>query len=340
MGRKVILRADGNQQIGLGHVYRLLALAEMLYENYYLIFAIRKPEPFLADLIKNTCHKLHVLPAYNYVLPDERSISEEIPFDLADVLKGDEIVVTDGYWFGINFQKAVKDIGCKLVCIDDLAEAEFVADVVINHAPGLDHSIYKSVAPHTKLCVGLDYMILRPEFFRPRAKARLEVTRILICFGGSDTKHLTFDYASKILVLDPASCLQIVYSQAFSQEQKELLVMLHKKWPSRVNLYHSLNANELVEIIDSCSHAVVSASTISLEVVARGLTPIIGYYVSNQRHIYDGLIKLQLASGLEDLNDANEIDSKLAAYLKNRNFRAIDSTLNSENNILRLIRSL
>ena len=39
----------------------------------------------------------------------------------------------------------------------------FVADVVINHAPGLDSSQYQT-EDHTQLCLGLSYSYLDPSF--------------------------------------------------------------------------------------------------------------------------------------------------------------------------------
>jgi spore coat polysaccharide biosynthesis predicted glycosyltransferase SpsG len=53
--RKVILRADGNSEIGLGHVYRSLALAEMLNEDFETVFLIKKPLKELKRTILQTC---------------------------------------------------------------------------------------------------------------------------------------------------------------------------------------------------------------------------------------------------------------------------------------------
>ena len=47
MKPKIYIRADGNSGIGLGHVIRSLALAEMLKEDFNCIFATR----FLTDHI-------------------------------------------------------------------------------------------------------------------------------------------------------------------------------------------------------------------------------------------------------------------------------------------------
>ena len=43
-----------------------------------------------------------------------------------------KIVVLDGYHFDTNYQTKIKQKGCKLVCIDDLHDKHFVADIIIH----------------------------------------------------------------------------------------------------------------------------------------------------------------------------------------------------------------
>ena len=50
---KVYIRADGNSEIGLGHVIRSLALAEMLKDEFCCIFVTR----FLTDYINTEACK-------------------------------------------------------------------------------------------------------------------------------------------------------------------------------------------------------------------------------------------------------------------------------------------
>ena len=38
MKKKILFRADGNSEIGLGHLYRLFSLVEMLKDNFKFIF--------------------------------------------------------------------------------------------------------------------------------------------------------------------------------------------------------------------------------------------------------------------------------------------------------------
>ena len=40
--KKIIFRADGNSNIGLGHLYRLFALAEIYKDHYECVFVTKK----------------------------------------------------------------------------------------------------------------------------------------------------------------------------------------------------------------------------------------------------------------------------------------------------------
>ena len=88
-------------------------------------------------------------------------------------------------YYATEYQQQIKDKGCKLVCIDDIHDKHYVADVVINHAPGLDKNNF-SVEPYTKLCLGLDYVLLRKPFLEKPIAANKEIkyNKVFICFGG------------------------------------------------------------------------------------------------------------------------------------------------------------
>jgi spore coat polysaccharide biosynthesis predicted glycosyltransferase SpsG len=124
MKRKVIFRADAGQNIGYGHFIRSLALADMLRNDFDILFATVNPTDYQKAELAKVCPFI--------------GFKEETHFnDFRYFLKGNEIVVLDNYFFTTDYQKAIKEKGCKLVCIDDMHDKHYVADVVINH--GLDN---------------------------------------------------------------------------------------------------------------------------------------------------------------------------------------------------------
>jgi len=154
--RKVILRADGNQKIGMGHFVRTLALGEMLKNDFYCVYATQKPTDYQKREVNDVCKEIIELPD---------NLSHFIQF--LDYLEGNEIVVLDNYYFDTDYQQEIKNKGCKLVCIDDMHDKHYLADVVINHAEGLNENDF-SREGYTKLFRGLNYALLRSPFFETR----------------------------------------------------------------------------------------------------------------------------------------------------------------------------
>ncbi|MGI8584322.1 MAG: UDP-2,4-diacetamido-2,4,6-trideoxy-beta-L-altropyranose hydrolase [Chitinophagaceae bacterium] len=296
--RKVVLRADGNSQIGLGHVYRLLALAEMLKKDYECVFAINNPDEFVLNEIKKSCSSyISFKDKIRYQMPDLVEAGDEIQFDLGEYLCGTEIVVTDGYLFGEKYQLSVKATGAKLVSIDDLAVNHFFGDAVINHAPGIDRSIY-NIEPSTLLLTGLDYAMLRQAFFKPFAQKNNSERNAFISLGGSDYFHYTKKIVQFLLQDESFKTLYVLTSSSFGSKLLSDLDEM-KSSSAKINLHHNLSADELVNVMDKCTHAFVAASTILIESYSRGLKCFTGYYVENQKFVYNGFITQHLALGLD-----------------------------------------
>src|SRR5690606_17963227 len=88
-------------------------------------------------------------------------------------LTGKEIVVLDHYGLDSNYQQKIKERGSKLVCIDDQHDKDFLADLVINHSPGVAYQDYRTPA-FTQFALGPDFALLRPPFLsRAKKKANL-----------------------------------------------------------------------------------------------------------------------------------------------------------------------
>lgn len=291
MKDKVILRADGSTKIGFGHIYRLIALVEILHNDFDCTMVSHEPHQFLLDIVQSRSMSFVKVDSIDYPSPDNRKIGDEIPFDMDHILTGDEIVVTDGYWFGPNYQKRIKEKGCKLVCVDDLAELKFTCDVIINHSPGAYQLNYK-YEQYTRLCLGLEYLLIRSVFLnKPKESVPHKIRRIFISVGGSDQYGFTPKLIEACIpVIDKDDKVFVLMTQSFQQETRTAIESLAKHETS-VELVENLGGVDLCELLDSCTHAIVPSSTIALEAIARGLKPLVGYYVNNQTNMFKGIIE-------------------------------------------------
>jgi UDP-2,4-diacetamido-2,4,6-trideoxy-beta-L-altropyranose hydrolase len=291
--KRVILRADGNSYIGLGHVIRCLSLVEILQLEYDCAFAIREPDTSLLAQIKAICSDVIILPLCS---SDEASLFfEEIElfWERAD------LVVLDGYGFDTMYQAILKEKGVVTVCVDDTHATHFVADAVLNH--GLpDRKLY-SVEPYTKVYLGPKYSLLRRPFresaSKPRSLSKGNV--VFLCFGGADPMNLTTRYLGYLMAMPIWDRIHVVTGSAF-QHIDDLNGLLNNT--DKVKWHRNISAQALAELIVASKVAIVPGSTIALECAAVGIGLLCGYYVQNQVHIAHALCSKKMAHALLDMN--------------------------------------
>lgn len=274
--KTVVIRADGDSTIGLGHIMRCISLAEMISENHEVIFYALNPTVTVLNLIREYGFKCFAL-------------KEELHFFKS--LSGTELVILDGYNFDESYQAVIKSKGCRLICIDDLASQSFVSDIILNHAPGIRANKYKA-SSDTKFLLGTEYALLRPIFLR-QAKIKREYkdfSDLVICFGGADPLNLTLRVISLASKYSVFKKITVVTGNAY-QHSSELIEYINDK--EHIYHLHSLNQEELLKCFTSASMGIVPASGILFEAIACKLPVLSGCYTKNQEIIYKGFKELE-----------------------------------------------
>lgn len=297
-----------------------MSLAQMIEEHYDIIFVCKALPEIIVKEIKNYKFKLVILV-------------HEMEF-LSSICN-DEIVVLDGYNFDFDYHKAVKESCFKLICIDDIHKQKFIADLIINHAPGISESDYNA-ASNTKFALGLEFALLRPLFLNQAViKRKIEkLNTVLICFGGADEINLTKKVLQDIVDISHFTELIIITGSAYKHIRD---LENYIKDNERVTHVNHANQSEMLKLMLKADLAIVPASGILVEVMAVGCIPITGYYADNQVNIYNGYKKLNAIVDAGDLRnmDIREIIKNLN-ILKHKNFIDGKSGLR----IVKMIKSL
>jgi UDP-2,4-diacetamido-2,4,6-trideoxy-beta-L-altropyranose hydrolase len=282
---KVIFRADGGSEIGLGHVVRSLALAEMLY-NFECVFAIQNPGMHLKAQIENVCSQIIELPVLS-------KNDKNFVFELAPYLTGKEIVVLDGYAFATEYQNVIKAKGCMLVCIDDIHAYHFVADVVINHAGGVKEEDY-STEPYTQCFLGPQYALLRPPFLKCKTSDAQDksLKNILINMGGADPDNATCDVISEVRKCLFFDQIHVVTGAAYKY-QKELSDIV--AMDDRIIRHTAINAEQMASLMQCCGVCVCPPSSVSLEYSTINGLLLLKQIADNQAEIKSYLTGMGLA---------------------------------------------
>ena len=280
MKQKILFRADAGQSIGYGHFIRTLALADMLKEDFDCVFCTQEPTEYQVGEMEKVCRYM-ALPA------------DDSKFQLfLDALKGDEIVVLDNYFYTTDYQKEIKSKGCKLVCIDDMHDMHYVADVVVNH--GFAKVCDFSKESYTKLCLGPQYALLRLPFLNSTESKERDYNW-MVCFGGSDENNFTGKTIERLLVKEPPKGIVAVVGDAYRYREE-----LEKKG---VAVRSRQSAPQMADLFRSASNVVCSASSVCYEAMACGCKVFAGYYVDNQQDFYENLAKRQCIIPLGNLNE-------------------------------------
>jgi len=310
--KKIFIRVDGNNIVGYGHLFRCIALAEMLKHIFEITFIEKDSNEFASlQLQKITSNVIHIK---NCSIDDEASLITNT------IVNHSSIFVLDGYQYTSEYQKTIKNSGATLVCIDDLHNIHFYADVIINQASGVTQNQYKS-EPHTQFCLGFNWIIQRTSFIESSIQKRQinQIETVFFTLGGGPI----FNVATKILLaLDEIHQVKrIVFlkgsKDVFEKDIKPFVISTSKQF----EIYEGLNDKELSALMKTCDIAICPASVVCLEACSVGIGIYAGYTADNQIDNYNGLVINNLVFELNDLisSSKEEIKERITQKLSIQN---------------------
>lgn len=303
--RRIVFRADGNAQIGLGHVYRSLAMAEMLEEDFELVFASVSPMDELKHTILGICDRCIELKRQS----DEANVDGLLPF-----IQEDDIVVLDGYHFDGSYQQTIREHCYKVVSIDDMHQGHFYSDYVINHCGALDPDIYDT-EPYTKLLLGEKYALLRPEFLEAaRNKIKRDPERtdtLFVSMGGSDVHNLTAKILESVETMSIFSTVNVVIGAANDHYN---MIKLFADRDKRIQIHRNLSGGAMCDLMKASDVAIAPGSGIALEVCAVGMGFLTGYYTDNQKDVVNWLDKTGCALNIGNM--VARTSSEIQGFIK------------------------
>lgn len=284
--QKVFLRADASEKIGYGHFIRTLALADMLKDEYDCTFFTQTPNDFQKEEVRNVC-SLVELPA------------DDTKFGIfLNCLTGEEIVFLDNYFYTSDYEKSIKDKGCKLISIGT-NDRHYFADAIINYTKLRQEDF--SAEPYTQFCIGLDWTILRKPFYIERQEIKRD---IVICIGGTDQYAFSERFYDSMKKEYPQYIVKIIATDRIGAQRIEILKN------KGVDLLLNQTAEQMANLFSKTAIAVVSASGVALEALSQGAEVIAGTYVDNQTNIYRALNEDGYIWGIGCFNDP-EINKRL-----------------------------
>jgi len=282
--KPLLIRADAGTQMGTGHVMRCLALAQAWQDfgGTAHFATVDLPDELAARLgIEGMAlHRMNVVPGSH----EDATQTAILSHDLEAAW-----VVEDGYHFGADYQRIIKDSGLLLLAIDDYGHAgHYVADLVLNQNIYADASMYPSREPRTRLLLGTQYVLLRREFFRRDGRQRgipAKARKVLVTMGGSDPHNVTLMVIQSLKQIDISELkIKIVVGSANPN-----VTTLEKEIFGYSNYELIKNVANMPELMAWSDIAVAAGGSTCWELAFMGLPHMIFILAENQRPVAEGL---------------------------------------------------
>ncbi len=274
MVKKVIFRADGNSKTGLGHLYRVFAIIEMLKPHYEYVLVTRSDSELI---IVPKSYNLNIIPSHIDSLKEPEWLSKKYK-------ASESVIIADGYTYDSVYQKKIKRIGYKLIYIDDLTTSKMYADIVVNHSLVVKPENFNA-NPETKFALGSKYAMLRPKFIdiAKQDKKTSTIEEVFVSFGGADFFDLTSMTVKALVRFKSIKKIHVLIGAAYKHEE------IYKIENENIIIHKNLPETEVLNVLNKCQLAIIPSSTISYEVCSVKMLIICGYFIDNQELIYKGL---------------------------------------------------
>jgi UDP-2,4-diacetamido-2,4,6-trideoxy-beta-L-altropyranose hydrolase len=311
MNRALLIRADGSEQIGTGHVMRCLALAEAWRDRGgTVVFALASASEALEKRLKSEGMETAVLSVAAGGKGDARKTA-------ALARKRDASwVVVDGYAFDDRYLESVRGAGLQLAVVDDNGILDrYAAEMVINANLHADEHLYRRRNRNACLLLGSRYALIRREFRERRVRRRrfsARPCRILVTLGGADVLGLTPMAIRALRNLLPTEIdVRAVVGPSnpgFERCREEMSAASYRGEviPAATNMAEQMAWADV---------AVAAAGSTCWEMASLGLPAILIVTADNQAPIAASLHKAGIAVSLG--RSGRALDARIAAAVKN-----------------------
>lgn len=333
---KVVFRADASTQMGTGHVMRCLTLAdELRRRGAECGFICREHPGHLGKFISDRGFGLELI--YDRADVEDSRLSEDggtrhsnwlgvgwqVDAEQSRKALGEvkpDWLVVDHYALDARWEKQLAPAVGKIMVIDDLADREHRANLLLDQNLGRFAYDYSELLPDYCLrLIGPGYALLRPEFteFRARSISRRQtakLNRILISMGGTDTPNTTAAVLKALQTSALPSSLHLDVVMGSTAPWLNEVCKLAKI--SRFNIKVSTNVQDMAERMCLADLSIGAAGSTSWERCVLGLPSIAVSQAHNQSAILEALADAGAAEKLGFPFDEQELFGILNSFIQ------------------------
>lgn len=290
------IRADGNTDIGMGHIMRCLSVAEA-------VAAGREEKPVFITADEGCRNMIEERGFQAIVLgTDYKDMISELPLLEKRFHKMKDVLLVDSYQVSDEYYKELRKL-VRVACFEDMGTA-YPVDLLINYniyAPQLaegyqapKEDLRTSGGYPDKVLLGVKYMPLRKAFQMPAEYVvKDKVTDVVITTGGSDPYFAAAAFADAFLK-DCFLSKQTIHWHLISGPFNSFAEQLKGKYGMCENVTIHENVKDMRGLLLQSDIVISATGSTIYEISSLGVPMIVFYFAENQR---------QGAEALEQLTD-------------------------------------
>ena len=293
MLKQFFIRADGNGEIGMGHVMRSMTISEAFKNNRYECTFICS-EPFDKSFFESKGYSVIGVP----FVYDEKNM-EEARY-IKDILLGKkaDYLLVDSYYANDEYLNELRN-ATKVICINGSVK-KISADYIINDNIATDIEGLKDLYKDTRtgLLIGCKYAPIRKEFANREYIVNTNVKQILITTGGGDKHNFMTQFFEKVWEPGKYDNIKFVVISGPCNDYVDDLRLKTKDLPNVVVLE---NVNNIADYMVESDIAISAGGNTVAELATVGV-PTIGISIAD-----DQVVGLAHMNNIGMLLDAGSI---------------------------------
>ncbi len=304
---KVLIRADGSKDIGMGHLNRCALIA-----NYFLLskniesIIVTKNNPEAKIFIENKLNKTEI--CYIDDLSEHSGLSE-----IKDIVntKNISIIILDLLEHNLTnyYLDILKNNQLPIAAITDDSEyREIDVNLILNANPNQEQFNYSKCMG--KYLIGPSYFIMDSTYADNIIHKKDKGIRVLVTLGGSDHNNLIFKVLPVLIDSSIISEVIIITSQStgYLDELKNLLMTLDEN----IKLYYDVES--LVKYWGICDVALTAGGNTLFERIASGIPGATICQLTRQMEIADKFEQIGVNKNIGFGPELSNVDIKKVVY--------------------------
>lgn len=253
--KKIVIVVSGNSEIGLGHVYNVLCLANDIL-NHELIFITDKSSQLAFDKIASSNYKV--------LMQGHKHLADDI------IRQSPDIVINDILDTTVEYVIKLKNTGATVINFEDLGNGANNADLVINAMYPEKEIIKNHYYGENYFCIKNEFLLTMPK------ELSKSVSRVLLTFGGVDPNNYTMKVLSAIYSFCMKNKIAIDVIAGMGYDKYDSI-----KQFSHINIFR--NISNISEYMSKADLIFTSAGRTTFEVASIGVPCIV--IAQNEREL-------------------------------------------------------